>query len=60
MMSFNDYVKFVTQQVVLKMEEPKTEKEDRKAERMPFPVRAFGMIPLGLSIFWRKRVKKRQ
>lgn len=63
-MSFNDYVKFVTQQVVLKMEQPKdlkqAERAERKAERLPFWFRAFGLIPLGFSLFWRKRVARKQ
>ncbi len=62
-MSFNDYVKFVTQQVVLKMEQPKevrqSERAERKAERLPFRFRVFGLIPLGFSLFWRKRVTRK-
>ncbi|NEU29630.1 YqzE family protein [bacterium LRH843] len=58
-MSFNDYVKFVTQQVVLKMDQPKEQKRaeriEHKTERLPFRYHAFGMIPLGLSILWKKR-----
>ncbi|TWI55989.1 YqzE family protein [Halalkalibacter nanhaiisediminis] len=62
-MSFNDYVKFVTQQVVLKMDEPKkmkqAKKAQRKQERLPFQFQAFGLIPLGLSLFWRKRISRK-
>jgi hypothetical protein len=61
-MSLNDYVKYLTQQAVIRMDQPKeerlTKKLERKADRQPFSTQAFGMIPLGISLFWRKRKKK--
>ncbi|WP_332697919.1 YqzE family protein [Halalkalibacter lacteus] len=62
-MSLNDYVKFLTQQAVRRMDQPKeerrTRREERRAERQPLSTQAFGMIPLGISLFWRKRKKKK-
>jgi hypothetical protein len=63
-MSLNDYVKFLTEQAVKRMDEPKeerlTRKEVRRAERQPLSSQAFGIIPLGISLYWRKRTKKKQ
>lgn len=62
-MSLNDYVKFLTQQAVIRMDQPKeerqTRKQERKIDRQPFATQAFGMIPLGISLFWRRKKKKR-
>lgn len=59
MSSLNDYVKFVTQQVVLKMEQPKEIKvatnKNKKEDRLPFRYRAFGMVPLWFSMLRKKR-----
>ncbi|MBM7701553.1 YqzE family protein [Metabacillus iocasae] len=58
-MKTNDYVKFVTQQFVQYMDQPKTERKmkrvQRKEERSPFPSRWFGMLPLGFMIWYRKK-----
>ncbi|KYG30983.1 YqzE family protein [Alkalihalobacillus trypoxylicola] len=55
-MSFNDYVKFITEQVVLKLDQPR-HKEEKKDElqKAPFMNRAFGMIPFGISMFVQKK-----
>lgn len=62
-MSLNDYVKFLTQQAVIRMDQPKeerrTKKNERKVGRQSFSTQAFGMIPLGISLFWRKRKRKK-
>ncbi|WP_227938529.1 YqzE family protein [Alkalihalobacillus deserti] len=62
-MSLNDYVKFLTQQAVIRMDQPKEERRskklERKVERKPFSTQAFGMIPLGISLYLRKRKKKK-
>ncbi|ARK31428.1 YqzE family protein [Halalkalibacter krulwichiae] len=59
MSSFNDYVKFLTQQAVIRMDQPKEERkskrEERRAEKQSFPTQAFGIIPMGLSLFWKSR-----
>ncbi|WP_332632343.1 YqzE family protein [Halalkalibacter flavus] len=61
-MSLNDYVKFLTQQAVIRMDQPKeerrTKKLERRADRPPFSNQAFGIIPLGISLFLRKKPKK--
>ncbi|KMK76967.1 YqzE family protein [Alkalihalobacillus pseudalcaliphilus] len=57
-MSLNDYVKFVTQQLVMKIDEPKSkkEKEEHVVEiKKPLSNRAFGIIPLGLSMFVQRK-----
>ncbi|MFC0561649.1 YqzE family protein [Halalkalibacter alkalisediminis] len=62
-MSLNDYVKFLTQQAVIRMDQPKeerrTKKLARKVGKQPFTTQAFGMIPLGISLFWKKHKKKK-
>ncbi len=61
-MSLNDYVKFVTQQIVMKIDEPKekrkAERLERKQERMPLSYRAFGIIPFGVSMFVKQFKRK--
>ena len=62
-MSLNDYVKFLTQQAVIRMYQPKEERKtkrlQRKADRQSFSTHAFGMIPLGISLLWKKKKKRR-
>ncbi|GAE28439.1 hypothetical protein JCM9140_4664 [Halalkalibacter wakoensis JCM 9140] len=62
-MSLNDYVKFLTQQAVIRMDQPKEERHskrlEKRADRAPFSSHYFGVIPLGLSLFFRKKRKKR-
>lgn len=62
-MSTNDYVKFVTQQIVSYIDHPKEErkliKEKRKGERSPFLTRMFGILPFSLSLFIDNRKKKK-
>ena len=52
-MSFQDFLKFVTQQAVIQMDKPgKTRREERqrrKSNKAPFSYRAFGVLPLALS-----------
>ncbi|WP_413379754.1 YqzE family protein [Alkalihalobacillus sp. 1P02AB] len=55
-MSFNDYVKFVTEQLVKKMDEPRVKKElntksNDELVKQPLSNKAFGVIPLGISMF---------
>ncbi|MFC0470971.1 YqzE family protein [Halalkalibacter kiskunsagensis] len=62
-MSLNDYVKFLTQQAVRRMDQPKeerlTRREERRAERQSLSTQAFGIIPLGISLFLKNRTKKK-
>lgn len=61
--SFNDYVKFVTQQFVSYMDQPKEERKARKVEkkanRPPLQSHLFGMIPLAISIFWKNQKERK-
>ncbi|MGR5984971.1 YqzE family protein [Bacillus cytotoxicus] len=60
-MSTNDYVRFVTQQFVSYMDDPKEDrkqkKERRRAEKAPFLNRWFGMMPLSAALLY-QNVKK--
>lgn len=61
-MSFNDYVKFVTQQVVSYVDQPKEKrkqlKQQKKEQREPMQTQLFGMIPLAISMFVQKNHPK--
>ncbi|WP_100373463.1 YqzE family protein [Bacillus sp. FJAT-45037] len=61
-MSLNDYVKFVTQQLVLRLDQPKearkAEREARKADKLPLVYRTFGIVPLAIKLFLDKRSTK--
>ncbi|KGX88866.1 hypothetical protein N784_00500 [Pontibacillus litoralis JSM 072002] len=58
-MSPNDYVKFMTEEVVKYMELPKEKKKERKqrkkAARKPWSITLFGIIPLALSFVFRRK-----
>ncbi|WP_270179252.1 YqzE family protein [Alkalihalobacillus sp. CinArs1] len=58
-MSSNDLVKFMTQQVVSYIDQPKEERvnqrEKRKAAKQPFLFRWFGVIPLAIGMFIRRK-----
>ncbi|WP_088104695.1 YqzE family protein [Halalkalibacter urbisdiaboli] len=60
-MSFNDYVKFVTEQFVRRIDQPKEERrmarEQRKAERLSLSSHVFGVLPMGLSLLLNRRGK---
>jgi hypothetical protein len=57
-MAANDYVKFVTQQLVAYMDLPKEERKkrrmQRKQEKPPLAYHWFGMIPLSLRLLFRR------
>ncbi|ADC48409.1 MULTISPECIES: YqzE family protein [Alkalihalophilus] len=61
-MSLNEYIKFITQQLVLRLDQPKEvrkqEREARKAERPPFAYRTFGIIPFAISLLFKRKSKK--
>jgi hypothetical protein len=61
--SLNEYVKFLTQQFVLRLDQPKEvrkkEKAAKKAERPPFAYRTFGIVPLAISLLFKKRASKK-
>jgi hypothetical protein len=60
-MSTNDYVKFVTQQIVSYIDQPKDQRKQQKSEKrgtkQPLSYRYFGMIPLAISLFIKKKKK---
>jgi hypothetical protein len=57
-MSTNDYVKFVTQQIVSYMDSPKekrkSNKQERKNKRAPFLNRWFGVLPFAFKLLFRR------
>lgn len=63
-MSTNDYVRFVTQQFVSYMNNPKEErkqkKQQRRSEKEPFLNRWFGVMPLSAALFYQKVKQKRK
>ncbi|OEH92879.1 YqzE family protein [Bacillus solimangrovi] len=60
-MSANDYVKFVTQQIVSYMDQPKEErkrlKNEKSQNRQPRMNRYFGMMPFAVSMMFNKKKK---
>lgn len=58
-LSTNDYVKFVTQQIVSYIDKPKEErrltKEQRRFEHSPLVNRWFGLIPFAFMILFKKK-----
>ncbi|MCK0472586.1 YqzE family protein [Halalkalibacter sp. APA_J-10(15)] len=62
-MSINDYVKYLTEQVVTKMDQPsevrKSVKEERKMNRPPLSFHLFGMIPMAFSLLVRNKRKNK-
>ncbi len=59
-MSFNDLVKYVTQQFVTYLDKPKDQKIQQKNERkssQPPLSKWFGIIPLGFMLIMRKKKK---
>lgn len=54
--SGDELVKYITEKVVVYMEDPRASRARRKSEKQPWAERWFGMLPLGLSI-WRSNWK---
>lgn len=61
LMKTNDYVKYVTQQLVSYMDQPKEikkeQRQQRKLERSPVVYQLFGIIPFALKMFIKKKQK---
>lgn len=55
--SGDELVKYITEKVVVYMEDPRASRERRKAEKQPWAEKWFGMLPLSLSI-WRSKWSK--
>ncbi|WP_077618788.1 YqzE family protein [Bacillus sinesaloumensis] len=60
-MSTNDYVKFVTQQIVSYIDQPKevrkATRQQRKEELPPLSNRWFGVMPLAVQLMFKKNKK---
>ncbi|MBM0067698.1 YqzE family protein [Alkalicoccobacillus gibsonii] len=58
-MSLQDLVKFITQQAVIQMDKPTTlrkeERKQRKTARASLSFRAFGIIPMAIGWFFRRK-----
>ncbi|MFC0522634.1 YqzE family protein [Pontibacillus salicampi] len=58
-MSTNDYVKFMTQEIVRYMDMPQDEKKERKRTKQeykePVSYKMFGMLPFALKTLFKKR-----
>lgn len=63
-MKTNEYVKYVTQQIVTYVDTPteqkKQTKQEKKDTRLPFMYRMFGLLPLALTVAIKKNEKKRK
>ncbi len=61
MMSFNDYVKYVTEQLVIRIDQPKevrqAQRAEQKARKPSFAYRAFGMLPIGVTLMLKRKRK---
>lgn len=60
----NDLVKYMTQQFVSYVDTPsdqrKAKKEEKKANKLPFAYRWFGLVPFALSQFLKTKKKKQK
>ncbi|MGM7701953.1 YqzE family protein [Pseudalkalibacillus sp. Hm43] len=58
-MSLNDLIKYLTQQFVKYVDQPKEDrkktKEGRKEEKAPLSVKWFGLVPMAISMFIKKK-----
>lgn len=59
-MSTNDYVKYVTQQIVKYMDTPKEERKQKKEEKknvavQPYSNQWFGILPFALKLIMNKK-----
>ncbi|MHA6529854.1 YqzE family protein [Paenibacillus sp. BAC0078] len=50
----DELVKYITEKVVVYMEDPRASRERRKARKQPWAEKWFGMLPLSWSI-WRSQ-----
>lgn len=61
-MSGNDYVKFMTQEIVKYMDLPQEEKKKRKKERkhhkQPISNQMFGVLPVAMKFFFKRNKNK--
>lgn len=50
----DELVKYITERVVDYIETPKEERRSRNKPKEPWSSKWFGMIPLGISLWWGK------
>jgi len=60
----NDYVKYMTQEIIKYMNTPRDERKEHKQEKIemkpPFSQRLFGVLPFGFSMMLKKRQRHRR
>ncbi|GGF70022.1 hypothetical protein GCM10010912_14070 [Paenibacillus albidus] len=56
--SGEELVKYITEKVVVYIEDPRSIKERRAAAKQPWSQKWFGMLPLSWSIWWSKWKRK--
>jgi hypothetical protein len=62
MMESSDYLKYMTERVVSYLDTPAAEEEvmpDRKISREPWLTRWFGVLPMGLMMWWGNKTDKK-
>lgn len=63
-MKTNEYVKYVTEQIVTYVDTPseqkKVLKQERKESQQPFMYRMFGLLPLAFSLTFKKKDSKKK
>ncbi|PYI56518.1 YqzE family protein [Paenibacillus flagellatus] len=63
-MKTDDYIKYLTERVVAYMDTPpdvrKEQRSRLKSSRAPWYVRWFGMVPVSVLIWWRRRKERPQ
>lgn len=63
-MKTNEYVKYVTQQIVTYVDTPSEQKKQNKLEkkdnRLPLMYRMFGLLPVALSVSVKKNKQKKK
>ncbi|MDM5298722.1 YqzE family protein [Bacillus pumilus] len=62
-MKTNDYVKYMTQEIIKYMNTPRDERKEHKQEKMetkpPLSQRMFGVLPFGFSMMFKKHHRDR-
>ncbi len=57
----DELVKYITEKVVVYMEDPRSSRARREAAKQPWSQKWFGMLPLGVSLWrssWSHKVKE--
>ncbi|WP_059103251.1 YqzE family protein [Shouchella shacheensis] len=58
-MSFQDLVKFATEEMVRQIDKPKVERlaerQERKEQKASFSMRAFGVMPMAFALMKRQK-----